>query len=303
MDIILEVNKQQLITINIKKGGYLTLDDEEGLKVEAVPEGLLITPTEKALKRPNRILEYTINETEERTIYNLKIVGNSVKDNLSLPKRLKIYTDEEMIIPNSVNFLDGLWSFIDESCNSGLSLSKEGVTLKNLPVGFYTLQCEIADTIEVIEIQCLKSSDNNNDVQQVQQLNILETEDKPVYYPQNNRLDKLPEIKLPCKLQVIVSGVVKTQIRIKKTESLLIGRLSTTKAVVDLDLSSYTKEVRNISRNHLKIWYSEPHLFMKNIGSRKVLFKGMEMFPEDEAVLSDNCTINIADLILKIVKE
>lgn len=302
MDIILKIYEESLIKSNTENEVKWEIDNTDGLNIEKVEAGVLITPTEAALNAPHRVLECKIKKTKESIVYNLTIVHKNEGVDLPLPKRLKIFSNEEKIIPNSQLFLEGTWSFTDESYNSGFSLRKEGLVLTNIPVGFYTLQCEKDGKIESIEIQSREQTIANNYQQQVEQNDIQQAVVVSIAPSQNDELESLPEIKLPCKLQVIVSNLVKKEISIKKTESILIGRLSTTKNIVDLDLSSYTKNVKEISRNHLKIWYNEPYLFMKNVGSRKVLFKGMEMFPEDEAVLSKNCIINIADLVLKIVE-
>lgn len=319
MDCTLKVNEQTLIKANGEKDGVWTFDNKTGLNIEPTREGLLITPSDDALQIPERVLEFKISETKELVIYNLTIVNEEGKVDLALPKTLKMSSDEELLIPHSKNYLDGTWSFSQSSLNSGLSLSKEGVTLKNIPAGHYTLQYEADDDDLIIAIRCFESSSKSEKVpqvsksseipspdnkrEQVSSNNILETEDITVTSPQSVDLEAYPEIKLPCKLQLIVKGVVEEEIYIKKTESILIGRLSLAKEIVDLDLTKYTKKIGDISRNHLKIWYNEPHLFMKNIGSRKVLFKGQEMYPEDEAVLSANCIINIADLVLKVIEE
>jgi len=300
MDITLETQKTKLIKPNTDKDGSRSIDNNSNLNIEVTKDGVLITPDEDSLAEPERKLEYEIEETGEKLLYFITI-QKSQKQLNPLPMRLKIFESESNLIPQSENYISGVWSFKDDTLNSKISINQSGVSLNDIPAGFHTLSCELNNEIFTIEIQCVKKqSSSDNKIVELPQIPGQPIEKQPSQ-PQNQKID-YPEMNLPCKIQVISQGIVQKEISIIKTKSLLIGRFSKSMETVDLDLAEYTNNIDKISRNHLKIWYSEPYLMMKNIGSHRVMFNGMEMFPDDQAYLSENVIIKIADLELKVMK-
>lgn len=316
------------------------IDNDENLDYKITLLGIEITANSNAISTPDRILKYYYEglEEEEHEINIVISKQETIESGLQLPtavnqsnvessntlqKKMKVFEDEEIFISGSKNYLNFNWSFSNRKNDAYVKVKNEGVFICNLPVGFYTLQCQSDTETHEIEIRSLRRKKNEQPI--TKNFEPIKT---PVQKSQSSKkenitreklVNEIPKVKVkpdeednPQKdwpkttedvvLEISSNGRVYNTFPVKKTESLLIGKESRSKKVVDIDLSEYTQNTQSISRNHLKIWQNDDYLMMKNIGSHRVKYQGQEMLSQQIAVLKKGGVIEIADLIITIVE-
>lgn len=243
--------------------------------------------------------------------------------NAVIPERMSVNAGQRVLIPGS-NTLPKktTWTFSDENLNSYINLTAEGVYLEALPDGFFSLYYEIpGDTRGEIVIQCrlniekglppelkvpektIPLDNSGKEGKSTTKSKCSDTEEgqeeKSFPSPKEDTPEKKadwPKISGKCALEVKKGvEILLTYPVYRSTESIIIGKQSQSKKAVDIDLKQYSKD-KGISRNHLKIWFHEDHLMMKNIGSHRVKYNKMELVPEKVAVLCIGGEIEIGDL-------
>ncbi len=234
----------------------------------------------------------------------------------TLPRTLTVLSNGRVRIPDSDALPDAVvWHFSDEKLNTHIQLTGDGVYLVSLPAGFHTLYYGFPDgrkneiviqsspapaaepaatgtpgdtTASAPETDRNTDTDSNADLQA----------------PVENTAGKQswPRITGECAVEIRKQDRPVAVYPLKRTASLLIGRQSRSRPAVDIDLGRYTADTARISRNHLRMWISQDHLMLKNIGSHRVRFNGREMGPEQVAVLDIGGAIDIGELTLVIVE-
>lgn len=307
------------------------IDDDEHLKIQVSPEGIIIRPGIEALNKPGRALRWTAEETgatEEIEVVIEPAVneGASEMDELAgfprIPMTMKTGPQETVLIPGTENLPDDIeWSFSENQYNSYLRLDIHGVSLDHLPPGLYTLLWQRGNVQHgEIVIQSIgvpkeqeatpskpKASGTRprrrvpNDVPDKSKtdMEVSSPVEEPPEDSGNPRKD-WPKTTKDCAL---VIGSSQERFPITCSKTLLIGKGSRHQRAVDIDLREFTSSTDRISRNHLKIWLNDTYLMMKNIGSHRVYYGGQEVGPGQIAVLRIGGEVRIGDVVIRIVEE
>ena len=89
-----------------------------------------------------------------------------------IPEHLKVFPDKNIPIPGTSEMVENVsWFFSDESLNSYLTLSNEGVNINKLPAGLYTLYYQLQDGKQKeIVIQSVQQQVNRPEEKKKQQI-------------------------------------------------------------------------------------------------------------------------------------